>query len=181
MEAYGRAQDNINESYQHIKQLTRLTQKTTRVEDFQGQQMLLSLSGKNAQEIELPCIMLPPAKNARVYDRDKFTDRIKAFFDGPRDLQPRSFVLYGIGGVGKSHVALKYALMRISSRTLDVALWLHSETDVSLSQSFTEAALHLGLPEARRDKTAENRILVLNWLQRTGRSPLFFHADSFMS
>lgn len=66
MEAYGKVQDNINESYQHVKQLAQLAQRTACIEDFQGQQMLLSLPGKNAQEIEIPCIMLPPAKSSQV-------------------------------------------------------------------------------------------------------------------
>ena len=52
--------------------------------------------------------MLPPAANARFYDRDNIIDAIDAHLR-PAQAPPglRTYGLYGLGGVGKSHVALK--------------------------------------------------------------------------
>ena len=77
----------------------------------------------------------------------------------------RSLALHGLGGVGKSHVALKYA--HAQSHALDAVLWVHSETPAALEQSFTNIAMRLTLPDASPQKHEENRIMVLTWLQQT--------------
>lgn len=168
LKVYTSAQINIDETYLRIDRLTQLAKRKTLREDFRGQQTLLSLSAENPEDANLPCIVLPPAKNARVYNRDSITDQIEVFFFPPGERVFRSLVLYGIGGVGKSHVALKYAHLKTASHALDAVLWLHSETEASLAQSFTDASLALGLPRAAKERPNENRILLLNWLQQTG-------------
>ncbi|KAJ3535232.1 hypothetical protein NM208_g7220 [Fusarium decemcellulare] len=169
MKSYNRAQASIDQSYQHIDQLAQLAKRNILSEDFHGQQMLLSLSGDSAPKVKPTCFMLPQTKDGRFYNRDSFTDRIEAFFQRPQTEaypQFRSLVLYGIGGVGKTHVALKYANLQIRKKSLDVVLWFHSETDMSLSQSFTDAAIKLELSQAGKERSTENRILLLDWLQR---------------
>jgi len=120
--------------------------------------------------------MLPPSSSSRFYDRDGITDRIDSFFHPDSGETPfLSLVLHGIGGVGKSHVALKYTHLMAKAQRVKAILWFHSETQTSLEQSFTEAAVALGLPQAGRDRHQENRILLLSWLQQTGNTPI--HAN----
>lgn len=79
----------------------------------------------------------------------------------------RSLALYGMGGVGKSHVALKYVEREQSNKGFDAIFWIQAETSVAIQQSFTEVALRLRLPDARSDSHGDNRRSVLAWLQKT--------------
>lgn len=82
----------------------------------------------------------------------------------------RSLALYGIGGVGKSSVALRYAEARIHRKELDAMFWIAGEKEVTLRQSFTDIAVRLKLPGAQPKDHDQNRTLVLDWLQNTGKS-----------
>lgn len=137
------------------------------MEDFSKLQLLLSLPpGYVSNEARLPCTVLPVWKSSRFYDRDNIIGRIDAHFHNPNATPGlRSLALYGLGGVGKSHVALKYAHSK--SQELDAILWVYSETAAALEQSFTDISIRLKLPGAEPQKAVENKILVLDWLQQT--------------
>ena len=166
------AQLNIDEIYHRIDRLTQIAKQSSLREDFKAQQELLSSPAESSKDATLPCIMLPPASTS-IYNRDSFTDQIDRYLFPPsRKPTFRSIILHGIGGVGKSHVALKYAHLKTASHSLDAVLWFHSETRDKLSQSFTDAALALGLAGVAVDRPKENRVHLLNWLQRTGKGLL---------
>lgn len=176
MKNYMTAQLNIDEIYQRIDRLTQIATRSILREDFKAQQELLSSPPESSKDATLPCIILPPARSASIYNRDSFTDQIdRHLFPPSGERMFRSIVLYGMGGVGKSHVALKYAHLKTTVRSLDAVLWLHSETRDKLSQSFTEAALALGLAGVAVDRPKENRVHLLNWLQRTSKKLPPFH------
>lgn len=82
----------------------------------------------------------------------------------------RSLALYGIGGVGKSSVALRYAETKINNQELDVMFWIASEKEVTIRQSFTDIAVRLKLSGAWPQDHDQNRTLVLDWLQTTGQN-----------
>ena len=58
---------------------------------------------------------------------------------------PGSVFLTGMGGIGKSQVALEYCYRHLAS--YDVVLWVHAETKVSIFHSVKEAAHALGFPD----------------------------------
>lgn len=169
MKEYKSVLDNIDETFTHVRQLTQITKQKSHIEDVIRLQNLLTLDAKHfKEEAKLPCIILPPAKNSRFYNRDGLIGRMEEYFSDPsKEHGFRSIALYGVGGVGKSHVALKYAYLRAREHKLDAVLWMHSETRTALAQSFTDAGLRLKLPGIERRKQEENRIIVLNWLQQT--------------
>lgn len=118
MKNYMTAQLNIGEIYQSNDRLTQIAKRSTLREDFKAQQKLLS-SPESSKEATLPCIMLPPTRSTSIYNRDSFTDQIDGYLFPPSgDRTFRSIVLHGIGGVGKSHVALKYAHLKTASHFL---------------------------------------------------------------
>ncbi len=79
----------------------------------------------------------------------------------------RSLAIYGLGGVGKSSVALRFAEAKFQKGELDALFWVYSEKLVTIRQSFTDIAMRLKLPDARAGDHEENLALVLNWLQHT--------------
>jgi KaiC/GvpD/RAD55 family RecA-like ATPase len=86
-----------------------------------------------------------------------------------------SLALYGLGGVGKSSIAMKFAEDKLERRELDCIFWVHSEKPVSIRQSFTDIAMRLKLPDAQPKDHDENHALVLNWLQQTRELPPVAH------
>jgi hypothetical protein len=157
-----------------IERVEKLLQAARHMEDFSRLQLLLSLPpGHASNEARLPCMVLPVGKSPRFYDRDNIIGRIDAHFHNPNATpRLRSLALYGLGGVGKSHVAMKYANSK--SQALDAILWVYSETAIALEQSFTDISLRLKLPGAEPRKAVDNKILVLDWLQQTSKSFAWF-------
>lgn len=99
--------------------------------------------------------------------------QIERYFSiGAQDAnQPlRSLTLYGLAGIGKSYVALRYAEERIRLGEIDVLLWIAGEKEVTILQSFTDIAIRLKLPGAQPKDHAQNKTLVLDWLQKTGKT-----------
>lgn len=78
-----------------------------------------------------------------------------------------SFALYGMGGIGKTQIALAYAYQQ-KDLGMDAVLWFNSETGLSLARSFRDVASLLRLESASEDETSEqNMFLVLKWLRQT--------------
>ncbi len=122
------------------------------------------------EEAKLPCIVLPNTLTLtpRFFDRQDIIDKIEGYFCGPgADDSFRSLAIHGLGGVGKSTVALKYAHLKLHRRELDALFWVHSEKVVSIKESFTQIAMRLKLPGAQPADHEENQALLLDWLQRT--------------
>ncbi|KAI1313744.1 NB-ARC and TPR domain protein [Xylaria venustula] len=118
----------------------------------------------------LPCFIYPTSRTTRFFDRTEDIIQMDRYFNnGAQNAnQPfRSLALYGIGGVGKSSVALRYAESRIHRKELDAMFWIAGEKEVTIRQSFTEIAMRLKLPGAQPRDHDQNRTLVLDWLQNT--------------
>jgi hypothetical protein len=119
---------------------------------------------------KLPCVILPRFRTSHFFDRTDVIERMENYFNQVDfDTTFRSLAIHGLGGVGKSTVALKYAERKLQNSELDVLCWVYSEKLVSLRQSFTDIALRLKLPDARPGDHEENHALVLNWFQNTGK------------
>jgi hypothetical protein len=162
----------IDESFDRIERLAQIVKSEFRMDEVTRLQKLLSLTPETfCDQAKLPCIVLPAAKNANVYDREDLIEQIDSYFQllAKQDQKPRALALYGLGGIGKSQVALKYAQKMTQQRSLDAVLWIYSETATALGHSFTNVAQRLELPGAHEQHHEKNKMLVLDWLQRTSK------------
>ncbi|KAK1770188.1 hypothetical protein QBC33DRAFT_530334 [Phialemonium atrogriseum] len=163
--AYNLSQASMTEIFQRIEKLALFATKRTRAEDLRSQEALLAPPSEAvSEEPKKRCIMIPRAGNDFFFDRDGIIDKIdEAFY--PTSGQPKvtSLLLHGIGGVGKSYVAMKYA----RHKTDHHILFLIAESKGSLAQSITDAAVMLDLPRAAIDKDEMNRIILFRWFQET--------------
>lgn len=120
------------------------------------------------EQAKLPCMILPSIRTSRFFDRTDVIEKIEDYFSQVDTTEIfRSLALYGLGGVGKSSVALRYAEGKLRRGELDAMFWVHSEKLNTIRQSFTDIAMRLKLPDARPKDHDENHALVLNWLQNT--------------
>ncbi|KAJ9144548.1 Tetratricopeptide repeat-containing [Pleurostoma richardsiae] len=107
----------------------------------------------------------------------------KAFNPGTTTLSVRSMALFGMGGVGKTQVALQYAYQNLDQ--FDVILWIAAENAIAIGQSCRLIAEELGLLDSG-DETKDSAAAtwkIKNWLGTT-KSPclvIFDNADDLVA
>lgn len=83
----------------------------------------------------------------------------------------RSFAIYGLGGVGKTSLALNFAHYCRENKKYDAIFWLNGETSVALRQFFTDIAYCLEhIRPGMNEYQESNVLLVQNWLGKTSES-----------
>ncbi|KAL8295899.1 hypothetical protein RB597_009060 [Gaeumannomyces tritici] len=116
---------------------------------------------------------VPVAVSPRFHGRENAIEAVE------QALQPswgapglRSLVLYGIGGVGKTQIALRYTSLHRSS--YEEMLWVKAESAQSIQESFGAIARHLELIGDDANRESENEssaaLKVKNWLQTTDKT-----------
>lgn len=182
-----KASSEMDEALQRIEKLASISNEDLHMEEIRRLHAFISASSDHPppssdyprpmsssdpvrDEANLPCIVLPSSRFSfsRSYNRDEILKAIRSHF-GPGLEGLCSIALHGVGGVGKSHIAHKYAYLEAQKRTYDAILWIHSDTHPAIEQSFTDVAVRLQLPGASLQKHTENKIRVLTWLQQTSK------------
>lgn len=164
---YNAAYQTIDEAVRRIERVAELTKKHASMLEFAQFQRLLSLGRLEKDAASLPCHTLPVPENKAFFGRAEILQKIEQHLN-PADIDKRlsSLALYGLGGIGKTQIALAYAHSKLDS--LDAVFWISSEDVLSVQQSFSRIAVNgLKLPNAHPGAHQENMILVLDWLQKT--------------
>jgi hypothetical protein len=110
---------------------------------------------------------IPFIESSRFWGREDILARIdNALLADPLNRSLRSFALYGIGGVRKTQIALKYT--KTSREKFDGVFWILAENSITIGQSFREIAKGLSLikPDIEMD---DNAVMfeVKQWLLST--------------
>ncbi|HEV2581410.1 MAG TPA: tetratricopeptide repeat protein, partial [Ktedonobacteraceae bacterium] len=137
-------------------------------------QQLMTLFGKSAQELglvtpdQVPFWQIPYRRNSFFTGRAYLLDQLSTTltFDKSSALK-LPLALSGLGGVGKTQLALEYAY-RYSHMYHTVA-WLQADSPEVLATSFAGLAELLRLPERTNDDLEQNIRAVKNWLAKMSR------------
>lgn len=115
------------------------------------------------------CHTIPFVRNPGFFGRKDLLYVIdKCFREQPIGLT--SIALWGAAGIGKTQIALEYS-NRVWSEGFSVIIWISSETNAERAKSYSDAARQLQFSEFSETNTPEkNQHLVLQWLQRTGKT-----------
>jgi hypothetical protein len=118
------------------------------------------------------CYHIPKNPNPRFWGREECLEAVARALD-PGDAVStslKSFAVYGMGGVGKTQIALAYASN--SKKSYEVILFIAADTSISLEQSFREVAQTLGL--VLNDEEAQDGLAAIlkvkSWLTESSRS-----------
>jgi hypothetical protein len=106
----------------------------------------LSVVEDSGLSVNIPCFVITPhAQNPRFVGREEILEDIRAALapsDAKRQEQ-RAFVLTGLGGMGKTQIAVEFVF---KYRDLfPVTLWAHADSQARLAESFCLFATQLGL------------------------------------
>lgn len=131
-----------------------------------------------AQKEKLPCFYVPFGSDEQFYGREDILTRIRKALDPSNGGERcRAFALHGMGGVGKTKIALQY--VNSSRSKYDAIFWVSADNSIKLTQSFLEISRSLGLSPDNDD--AEDAVAatakVKAWLTETSTTlpnPLFF-------
>ncbi|KAK3361719.1 hypothetical protein B0T24DRAFT_684738 [Lasiosphaeria ovina] len=123
----------------------------------------------DSDEAVVPCLSLPRPSDSRFFDRTEIIQEIDSRlqrFEPEREFC--SLALHGLGGVGKSEIALQYVHSR--SKEYDAVLWVLSENLNDLETNFTDLCLKLGLKGADKNNNTINKVILKTRLQKTSSS-----------
>lgn len=118
----------------------------------------------------LPCYFIPLGLNERVIGREEELRKLREALD-PQEGNPgsRFFALYGMGGVGKTAIALQYAN---NARNLyDAIFWISADNIIKMTQDFLDIAQKLDLvPKDRKSEDANAAMAkVKAWLNESSK------------
>ncbi len=134
--------------------------------DMSRLQRLLPQDGTRYDGVVLPCNNLPVAKNNQFFGRQDVLRQLEDHLQPAGTKCLASIALHGLGGVGKTQIALEYAYSKLEE--LDAVLWVSAQDQWSIQQSFSRIAVDaLQLPNASPQSHDENMLLVRLWLQKT--------------
>lgn len=133
-----------------------------------------SLGSSLTQLTKIPCFVIAPHKeNSHFVGRGDILDEIHAALapdDSPSSKQ-RTFALTGLGGMGKTQIALKYAFKY--RNIYPVTLWAHADNEAKLAESFCVFAAELGLGKGLTSAEAKEAVggclTNLSWFHPGGR------------
>ncbi|GAW26878.1 putative pfs domain-containing protein [Rosellinia necatrix] len=164
---YNEAYQTIDEAVGRIEKVAEMAKRQARaMKEITMLQRYVSL-GSSQGQATLPCNTLPVAENHRFFGRQNILREIEAHLT-PADTNSRlsSIALYGLGGIGKTQIALAYAYQKLEH--LDAVFWISAEDAYSVQLSFSRVAVDaLKLPNAHAQAYQENMLLVRQWLQNT--------------
>lgn len=119
----------------------------------------------------LPCHFIPFGIHEQFFGRGDILQRMKDVLDPVEEGSRRkSLVLHGLGGVGKTRIALQY--VNQSRDLFDAILWISADNSIKLTQSFLEASRRLGLTPENNDSQDAVAAMskVKGWLLETRQS-----------
>lgn len=97
-----------------------------------------------SDDIKLPCYMIPYGFNPQFLYREEEISKLRnAIEPGNCNDGSRTVAIYGLGGVGKTQLALHYA--NSSTRLYDIILWIPAGTRVTMVQALANFSESLGL------------------------------------
>jgi len=154
----------IEEALKHLERLVDLN--LNRPELKLGK---LDLNTGPPSSANFPVDILPDSRTLYFEGRDQCLLDIATYFISGQTERNQLLIysICGIGGVGKTELALRYS--KQYAEEYDARLWVRADSPESLRLGFTRIAIELGLPEAKVDGDPDHNLaLVLHWFRVSG-------------
>ncbi|KAG9230834.1 P-loop containing nucleoside triphosphate hydrolase protein [Amylocarpus encephaloides] len=120
-------------------------------------------------------LVVPYARNMNFVGRETILQQVGSLLEMPKS--NNRVALYGLGGVGKSQVALELAYRAHTTTPGLCCLWVSAVSRTTFAQSYREIASSLGIPGVNNPQ-ADGLDLVKSWLQRETAVPWLMIVDN---
>lgn len=128
----------------------------------------------------LPPVCNLPRRNPNFTGRESILETLRTSLQSGHHIALTQQALYGLGGIGKTQLAIEYAWRY--SASYDIIWWLRSEEPSTLASDYAALAFKLNLPE--KDAQEQGMVIdaVKEWLnQNTGWLLIFDNAEDTKS
>lgn len=110
----------------------------------------------------LPRIWNLPRRNPNFTGRNQFLKKLRISFSQDQNAALKQLSLHGLGGIGKSQLAIEYAYRH--SASYECVWWIRAEKETSLITDYTALATKLDLAEQNAKEQAIIAQAVKDWL-----------------
>lgn len=117
------------------------------------------------KDAKLPCFMVPYGINLRFFGREEQLTVLREALDPSLGTRLRAMRVHGLGGVGKTQLALHYA--NTSRDRYETIAWIPADTDLRITQAFANLASSLGLVDDSNADDHRSLQAVHKWLNKT--------------
>ncbi|KAF6822492.1 Kinesin light chain 5 [Colletotrichum plurivorum] len=150
-----------------------IDQTSALVDIQQGVRQLALQATEDATIARRPHRMLPFPPNPDFVHRPPVEKWMRDQYGGP----DQRMALVGMGGFGKSQLAIEFAHQVHIDRPGTSVFWVHGKSRATFEESYRTLADVLALPR-RREPDVDVLALVRDWLQRDDISPWFMVVDN---
>ena len=131
--------------------------------------VMQSLKQQKVANDILPCFSVPAGIQDRFFGRDDILKEVRDALNPSKDQSGlQTAALYGMGGSGKTQIALRYA--HLSRNCFDAILWISADNSIKMAQVFLDIAQRLGLI-SNGDEIQDSAAAMMSvkiWLSTTG-------------
>ncbi|KAK6359412.1 hypothetical protein TWF696_000572 [Orbilia brochopaga] len=123
-------------------------------------------SSRQPQSQKFPLYVIPSGVSETFCGRTDVLEALREILNPTKSSWNRRAVIYGLGGVGKTKVALEYT-SRFRDQ-YDVIFWIPADNSEKMSQTFLQLSRRLGLTtesDGSPEDTADAKAKVKDWLQ----------------
>ncbi|KAK0616614.1 tpr repeat-containing protein [Immersiella caudata] len=178
---YSRVISNVRRLSREVDEVARIARLSRQgsTETAAAFDALQGLRIQNNADIKLPCYIIPYGLNLRFFGRSDELGTLSEHLDpSGTSTQLKAIGVHGLGGVGKSQLALQYANLSMDRYAL--IAWIPSESRIKVVQGLSELANKLGLSENATEDDARSIQKVRDWLNKMKRPFLliFDNVDS---
>ncbi|KAF6834014.1 Kinesin light chain 5 [Colletotrichum musicola] len=173
----------IHEDVQRLNQTTNETKMAVEIMHSEQRDFLIDLR-QGVQDLKLskvedlliacnPHFVVPFPSDPDFVNRSDIWTWIEEQYAGPES----RFALVGLGGFGKSQMAIRFAHHLHATSPKTSVFWVHGSTKATFEESYRSIADVLALPR-RHDPDVNVLVLVRDWLQRENVSPWLMIIDN---
>jgi tetratricopeptide (TPR) repeat protein len=116
------------------------------------------IQDKSKPQTETAKLLLPYLRNPNFVGRTSIIQKLDMLLTSGQ----RCAALYGLGGIGKSQIAIEYAYSTLKPNR--AVFWVHAASRARFEQSFLEVACVIGL-QVQTGNTRESMLQVKRWLE----------------